>query len=775
MRTHVLAVVFLMCGSCGTDRELLDSGGPPETPDSVADDLVREDDFRPVSDFVSGGDLVHDGVADESLPETFLEQVVLWEECPLHEAYEGEGMAECAAVTVPLRYDDIGGEQGKVWVKRLPSVGPATRQLYILQGGPGVSGTATMGGLMAKIQESAPDIEVITIDHRGTGGSMLLSCPDQEAEDSPNGTSITPEEWEACAAYAEQAHPLDAITVSSAARDVALTVELLRQEDVPVFIYGVSYGSFWAHRYARIFPNQADGVVLDSFIPPGGFRNDIRDQVENDVTHAIFELCDGDEECADLTGGDSWAKANQTFQAFKSGELCADLESLGLQATSVQYLANQLGLWYWLGRGLLPAVFHRLERCSPEDVVTLYNLAVTVFSPGYASLPAEYFSAVAGRHLMLSELVFFPDDSLTPEEIALYEQDLLSSRYLAYSNAVQIDWWPTYPTDEYWGEWAPESVPLLVLHGQLDYMTPYAELVDMPDNFTGPDQHIVIFPTVRHGALMESPVDNDYEDHCGFEIAMDWLADPASSPDTSCVDDVLGIDFVGEPEYVEAFMGVPDAYADDQMTLGCPIPDGLLDPAQPARVLFSFVGKIGSFEGGLTLGVPDFDFILNGEELETAQMAYAVEYVAYGQEFIYLQMVGQQESLSETHVKYLFSRVILRKSLLLDLKASGETVLPVKKNGPGQNVFYTLSDVEQKDEATKFCPIAVASPDDLFSSLHFCFKGDEALGIGGWLRVAGHINVTDDPIALEEATGSAEECTCYKGQEYISCDEFDAM
>ncbi len=775
MRTHTLVILILLCLSCGgVKRELVDSSSQQGI-DSSASDVTHQDDVSGGIEDVLGADQAPEPVADETLPESFLEQQIAWEECPLYEAYEGEGMAECTSISVPLYYDDIGGEQGQVRVKRLPALQPATRQLYILQGGPGLSGTATMGGLMAKVQESAPDIEVITLDHRGTGGSMVLSCPNEQSEDSPAGTAIAQDEWEACAAYADQTHPLDAITASNSARDVAITVELLRQEELSVFVYGVSYGSFWAHRYARIFPNQADGVILDSLIPPTGFRNDIRDQVENDVTHDIFDLCDGDKACLGITGGNTWELANLAFQAFRDGDLCPDLETMGIKYTSLQYLTNQLGLWYWLGRGLIPSIFHRLARCSPEDVVTLYNLAVTVLAPRNSVLASEHYSLVAGRHLMLSELVFFPDDSLTLEEIAAYEEELLSSRYLAYSNASQIDIWPTSPTDEYWGEWAPESVPLLVLHGKLDYMTPYAELGEMPDNFTGPNQHIIIFPTVRHGAFMESPVDTDYEDHCGFLIVMDWLADPTSPPDTSCVDDVLDIDFVGDPEYVEAFTGLPDAYADNQMTLDCPVPDGLLAPNQPSRVVFSFVGKIGSFEEGLTIGLPDFDFTLHGEEIETAELVYAVENLANGVEWVFIQIVGQQEFISEGHSKYLFSRVIMRKSNLSDLKASGETVLSVNKSGPGQNVFYTLSDVEQKGDASKACPVAVATPDDLFSSLHFCFKDDEAIGFGGWLRVAGHINVTDDPEAIEDGGWANGECACYQGSGYISCDDFDAM
>jgi pimeloyl-ACP methyl ester carboxylesterase len=774
MKVYLITVLVVACVSCGgAERELIDAGSPPG--DDLSADVTYQGDAPAGSEIAPGADLLPGPVADEELPEAFLEQQIAWEECPLYEAYEGEGMAECASLTVPLYYDDIGGEQGKVQVKRLPALEPATRQLYILQGGPGLSGTATMGGLMAKVQEAAPDIEVITIDHRGTGGSMVLRCPDQEAEDSPSGTAIALDEWEACATYAEQTHPLDAITASNSARDLAIMVELLRQEELSVFVYGVSYGSFWAHRYARIFPNQADGVILDSLIPPTGFRNDIHDQVENDVTHAIFELCDGDEACFSLTGGNTWELANLAFQAFKNGDLCPDLATMGISYTSLQYLTNQLGLWYWLGRGLMPSIFHRLARCSPEDVVTLYNLAVTVLAPRSSVLMSEHYSSVAGRHLMLSELAFFPDDSLTLEEISAYEEELLSSRYLAYSNALHNDLWPTYPTDKYWGEWAPTSVPLLVLHGELDYMTPYAELGEMPDNFTGPNQHIAIFPTVRHGAFMESPVDTDYEDHCGFEIVMEWLADPSSPPNTSCVADVLDIDFAGDPEYVEAFTGLPDAYADDQMVLGCPIPDGLLDPTLPSRLVFSFVGKIGSFEDGLSLGLPDFDFTLHEEETETAQLAYGVENLANGVEWIFIQTVGQQESISEGHVKYLFSRVILRKSHLSDLKASGETILPVDKSGPGQNVFYNLSDVEQKNDATKSCPIAVATPDDPFSALHFCFKGDEAPGFGGWLRVAGHITVTDDPKAIEKGGWDGGECACYQGSGYISCDDFDAM
>lgn len=766
------------------------SSSPNQMPgDAASDDLAVSSDAGRIGDAAAGEELPGTDAAtgdlpgevslppvDEELPAEYLEQEVEWFPCPL--LYQSDlADAECADVEVPLRYHEPDGETATVRVKRFGSDAPA-RQLYMLQGGPGASGTATLGASMAKVVETDPDLVVYAVDHRGTGHSLVLECPGQQSADSEFGGAISGDEWEACAEYVENNYPLDAISVSNSARDVGLLVELLRIPEVPVVVYGISYGTYWAHRYARIFPSQPTAVILDSLIPPEGYRNDTRDQLEDEVTEDLFSLCAEDGLCSDKMGATPWSSANDYFHAFRTGDLCPALAQMGIKPSSLQYLSNQLGLWYWLGRALIPPIYYRLARCDSADVVVLYNLAAKVLGAGNGlGTDVNYYSQVAGRHLMLSELVTFPGDSLTPEEILEYETNLLSTRYLSYSNALHAEFWPAYETDEYWGEWAPTSVPILVLQGGLDYMTPLDPVAAAMTELSGHDQHFLLFPTGRHGLMFESPVDEDYETQCGFEIVMKYIKDPSAAPDASCIEDVLALDFAGNPEYVEAIMGVPDPWENEGLGFDCDLPAGYLDNSSLSHVSFTFTGTLGNIDEGLDAALADFDVTVDGEPRELGPLAYSYLYWTMLGEQIFVQALGEREEFSETHQRYLFARLILRTEDLVDAMEQGKNLLPLAGDGEVLKTQFNLSVIEQKEVEdggiVKWCPIAVIDPEDMDASLFLCAKDNTEFAKGETLKLAGNIGLSTALDDLELHFPKGDECVCYQGQNVISCQKFD--
>ena len=85
--------------------------------------------------------------------------------------------AECANVEVPLDWNSPGDAKVTFFVKRL--VGSASgphRQLWLLQGGPGGAGDG-LEPLAAEIARGDAALDVYIPDHRGTGRSERLDCP----------------------------------------------------------------------------------------------------------------------------------------------------------------------------------------------------------------------------------------------------------------------------------------------------------------------------------------------------------------------------------------------------------------------------------------------------------------------------------------------------------------------------------------------------------------------------------------------------------------------
>jgi len=82
--------------------------------------------------------------AEIEFPEELLSQTVEWETCELNEEQKGWRKAECADITVPLFWDNPEGETMTIRVKRLKSLFKATKQLWLLESGPGNAGTYTL-------------------------------------------------------------------------------------------------------------------------------------------------------------------------------------------------------------------------------------------------------------------------------------------------------------------------------------------------------------------------------------------------------------------------------------------------------------------------------------------------------------------------------------------------------------------------------------------------------------------------------------------------------
>jgi len=476
------------------------------------------------------------------IPEELLLQKVVWEKCELIETKKRLRKAECTDITVPLYWDNPEGGTMTIRVKRLKSLLKATKQLWCLEGGPGPAGTFTLPEtLMKPLAQRDWRTDFYALDHRGSGHSDRLSCPEQEADDSEKGIELSASEGGACIEYLEANYNLGAFTVTQAAKDVGFLVELLKEEDKEIFVYGRSYGTYWGHRYAKIFPDQAVGIILDSVVP-SVFQGDQWDINGNDVVKDFFDICKEDEFCRNKMGDDPWGKATEIFDNFKDGH-CADVVENGLTPELLQDLAlNALDFLDF--RIILPVLYYRINRCSEEDVRAFKHF-LDNFLSSFPPLTADTWSDPLRYHIALSELFSNP---MSAEECKEIDTTLLATEHLA-CNALQLleKPWPTYETDQYYHEWASEDVPILMLNGTLDRATPIDIASTASENLTGPNQYFVVVPNANHVVIMNSPVKNIFAPHCGMQIVLDYMENPLAEPDTSCIDELVPIDFRGNP------------------------------------------------------------------------------------------------------------------------------------------------------------------------------------------------------------------------------------
>jgi pimeloyl-ACP methyl ester carboxylesterase len=482
-----------------------------------------------------------------------------WDPCSLVEG-DDDGLAECSATVMPLFWEDPDHEGTiEVWAKRLPAAQqPADRHIWLLDGGPGASGLYDFPARMTYIQERYPSAEIYTLDHRGTGYSERLGC-DAEGILTPSGESITSSEYPGCISQIqeERGERLEAYTTTQSSYDLAAYVEATRSEGVQVFAWGGSYGSYWAQRYLAVAPEQADGVIIEG-IAPADTTLILSEAYTNLAAQDLFARCGEDELCSGYLGDDPWAFLSAALERMDSENHCT---SSGLSSGLVSALFAYL-MYGRSGMAVVPAATHRLARCTEADEDALVNLYYALFGDG-GSWDIESYSILLQHHVMFSEMWDHPDFEgvdLAAWYDDLYDEALVVKGY-GHSKIEVYEQWPRY-TDTRWDDaWPETEIPVLMLQGELDPVTPHALALGVTEHYDGAHQHWVSFEHSAHSTSFDTPVvDDGSEEPCGFQLVLGFVADPTADPDTGCVSRTLPLDFDPGQAYAEHYFGTEDLW-----------------------------------------------------------------------------------------------------------------------------------------------------------------------------------------------------------------------
>jgi len=488
-----------------------------------ADQSVDTGDSAPVGE----GYAIHDVVVD-------------WQPCSLIDGQD-DGMAECAMVEMPLFWGDDDGQIFETYAKRLVNPGRTpSGQLWLLHGGPGAAGTIGLASWMQEIHADQPSLDVYTLDPRGTGYSEFLECPDQQSVTSEQGSWVTLDELPACVEHVEE-HYGDRLQVygaTSAAIDLAALMAAAEIEGVDKLIWGGSGGTYWSQRFLQLFPDSADGVVIEGIVPPNESLV-FQDEYDEKIAHRVLELCTEDPFCTDKLP-DPEATVAELLVKLDEGH-CSQL---GMDATSLRSFVRTMD-YYHVTMAMVPALIYRLDRCDGDDVDAIVSFYYALW--GSEGDPRES-----------STLLFFNEGY---SELWEHESFADNSELLAYLDDVHADGtftmglgydrndyylgWPRYsdPLDDTWAE---SDVPMLMLQGELDPSTPLFFAQDVGDHFDGDHQHWTVFPYSPHNVISGSPLSHEHSaEHCGERLFYDFLMDPQGELDTGCVDQVARLDFEG--------------------------------------------------------------------------------------------------------------------------------------------------------------------------------------------------------------------------------------
>jgi pimeloyl-ACP methyl ester carboxylesterase len=170
-------------------------------------------------------------------------------------------------VRVPL--DRSGRVRGTIGlgVQRLISSRGRARALMFFAGGPGQAATPFARDVAADVARPASGHQIVTFDQRGTGRSDPLNCPPLQRLGDVSGASGA-----FAAAVGECGSRLGARRAFYGTTASVEDIEAVRRAvgADKLTLYGVSYGTYVAERYALAHPTRVDRLVLDSVVPLAG-------------------------------------------------------------------------------------------------------------------------------------------------------------------------------------------------------------------------------------------------------------------------------------------------------------------------------------------------------------------------------------------------------------------------------------------------------------------------------------------------------------------------
>ncbi len=378
--------------------------------------------------------------------------------------------ALCAELEVPLNPAKPEGKTITLFVAKVPALARTAEAsaFTFIAGGPGQSSTEGYVSLRGAFERVRRERDIILVDQRGTGRSNRQSCDNEDVdEDEVDPNSFQPEVVRKVAqqCLTKLGDDVKFYTTSAAVNDLDKVREAFGYEQLD--IYGVSYGTRVAQHYLRRYPQHTRTVVLDGVVPVDiplgpGIATDAQRALD-----MIFNRCVNQSDCH-LAFGDVSSKFSRLLEQTRAD---------GLELEIVDPInGEKIATTFGYGE-LLMAV--RLMSYSPETAALLPLMIDEADKGNYQPLASQ---ALLNMENLSESLANGMHNSVVcAEDVPFYDVDnidseLLKAAYmgdLAYKGLVETcKVWPQGPIDDDFTQPFASEVPVLVLSGEVDPVTP---------------------------------------------------------------------------------------------------------------------------------------------------------------------------------------------------------------------------------------------------------------------------------------------------------------
>ena len=471
---------------------------------------------------------------------------------------DGSG-ARCGSLPVPLyRGAPQGGGKLRIHFRVYPRTDrsrPALEPIVAVEGGPGYPSIDSADGYLFMLGPLRRRHDMIVVDNRGTGRSGAINCPRLQA-----GKGVYAREVGRCARKLGRA--ANAYGTGAAADDLAAVLDRLR---VPVVdVYGDSYGTYFAQAFAVRHPERVRAVVLDAAYAVDGFDPWVREESVA-IRFAWDEVCRRSASCASGAPLDELRQMAMRLEAKPLTGTAEDADGVPhrvrVDGAALGQIAGDASYYYTIYRDLLAAQQAYLRgdpapllRIGAEDLPFTGGGPVRSYSEGaYAAVACHDYPTIWDRTAPLAERreqLRAARATLAPDTYAPFPNDIwLRSLYIDQVVSGCIRWpEPARPDPPAPPGAAYPSMPVLVLDGDLDVITPMGDSVRAASLFPG----ATLVPVANFGHVTALA---DF-DGCTSGIVRRFLR-TLSPGDTSCASRIQEIHVV--PEFPRRAAGAPAA------------------------------------------------------------------------------------------------------------------------------------------------------------------------------------------------------------------------
>jgi pimeloyl-ACP methyl ester carboxylesterase len=380
--------------------------------------------------------------------------------------------ARCGTLLRPENPDDPDSPVIEIAVAVVPALdlNPEEDPFVPLAGGPGGSAIEFYASYRAAFERVRRHRDILLVDQRGTGSSSRMDC---DADDDVIEGTFDAEQLLAITRECLDALPHDPryFTTSVAVADLEAARVALGYG--PLNLYGVSYGSRVAQHFAKRYPDATRSIVLDGVVAP---QVTLGPEIATEAQSAldrIFADCAADADCN--------ARFPQLPQAFR--RIRAELEAQPVKVEIPNPVTGERESVDFGPAELAGAIRLLAYNANSRSIIPL--LVHTAAAGHFEPLAAQ--SRMIAAQLSDALALGMHNSVMCSEDAPYYDPDAIDYEALeaSYIGAVQLEAietmcsvWPPGPVDADFREPLATAIPVLLLSGDADPITPprYAAL-----------------------------------------------------------------------------------------------------------------------------------------------------------------------------------------------------------------------------------------------------------------------------------------------------------